>query len=183
MVKYFFITCAFFMWSFTADNYVKVNLSDDITIFIPQDFKQLDQEEINRRSHSPRVPLAFFSDPYNEVDFSVNMSYSIWAEKDVELLRSFYRSTLLSLYDDVDFIKDEIVEVNGRQYAEFEFVSTIRDDESSIIKKGDIKNYTLIRYTILKNNNTVLLNFTCPARKQTDWQEEARKIMDKAIIK
>ncbi len=175
------LVCALF-FGFVGDDYVKVKLTDDITIFVPSDFHSLEQEEINRRLHSPRKPLAFYTDTHNEIDFSVNMSYSLWAEKDVEILRSFYRSTLLSLYDEVNFIKDEVVEVNGRKYAEFEFISTVRDDESAIIQKGDIKSYTLIRYTILKNNNTVLLNFTCPARRQQEWDNIAREIMDRAVI-
>ena len=113
----------------------------------------------------------------------LNMSYSLWAEKDIEILRSFYRSTLLSLYDEVRFIKDEVVTVNGRQYAEFEFDSMVKDDEESIIPKPPVKKYTLIRYTILKNNNTVLVNFTCPLERKETWQNTAREIMDKVIIK
>ena len=183
MRKLFFLLSTLFLLGFTSDSYVKVKLTDDITIFIPAEFKQVNQEEINRRIHSPRVPLAFYTDLYNEVDYSVNMSYSLWAEKDVEILRSFYRSTLFSLYDEINFIKDELVEVNGRTYAEFEFISTVSDDEASIIQKGDIKKYTLIRYTILKNNNTVLLNFTCPVRRQYDWDKIAREMMDKVIIR
>ncbi len=183
MRSFIFILFGFITLSFTPDKFVKVEVTEGITVFLPADFIQPPQEEINKRMQSPRIPLIFYTDPNNEVDFSVNMSYSLWAQKDIEILRSFYRSTILSLYDEVNFIKDEIVEVDGRQYAEFEFESKVEDDEESIIQKGPVRKYTLIRYTILKNNNTVLLNFTCPLYAEKKWNDTAREIMDKAVIK
>jgi len=183
MNKFIFSLIAITLFNFTGDNFVKIKVADNITIFLPADFTAVEQEEINKRIHSPRIPLAYYTDPYSEVDFSVNMSYSLWAEKDIEILRSFYRSTLLSLYDEVNFLKDEVVTVNDRQYAEFEFESVVKDDEDAIIPKDPIKKYTLIRYTILKNNNTVLLNFTCPLHREDAWRQTAHEIMDKVIIK
>lgn len=179
----FFVACLLLVFVLKADDFVKIKVNDFITVALPSGFVPLPQEEINKRMLSARKPLLFYTDANNEVDFSVNMSYSLWGKEDYEILRSFYRSTLMNLYDDVHFIKDEVVEIRNRNYAMFEFESVVRDDEESFVLKGNVRKYTLIIYTVLENNNTVLVNFTCPAIRRETWQQTAHEIMARVNIK
>lgn len=169
--------------AFKADNYAKIKVNENITVFLPPNFTPLSQEQINTRQLSSRKPLLFYTDHDFEVDFTVNMSYSLWAKNDLEILKNFYRSTIFNLYSEVNFTQEEIVEINGRNFAKFEFESTVRDDEESFLIKGDVRKYTLILYTILDNNNTVLISFTCPLRRKEAWQSTAHEIMSRVKVK
>jgi len=184
-MKGFLYIQAFFFLAFVmkGDNYVKVEVNEKISVELPSSFSQLTQEEINQRYNSPRKPLLFYSDPYKVVDFSVNMAYSLWGMDDIELLRSFYRSTLMSMYDEVEFITDEVRTINGHQFAVFEFVSRVVADDNAIIVRKDLLHYTFIQYTIVEGNNTALFNFTCPKNVMDKWQPTADKIMASVKIK
>lgn len=176
------IIIALSLSSYVDDKLKKVKINDTITVYVPSEFKQLTQEQINQKYQSPRKPLVFYSDPSGNVDFSANMSYSLWAKDDIELLRSFYRSTLMSMYDDVEFITDEVRTINGKDYAVFEVISKIEADQAAIIVRGDVVRYTYIQYTIIEGNNTVLFNFSCPKRLMGKWKPTAEEIMSKVEV-
>lgn len=183
MRKFIFLSaCLLFGTMLKADDFVKIKVNDFITVSLPEDFITLPQSEINRRQISARKPLLFYTDPHSEVNFTVNMSYSLWGKNDLEILKSFYRASIMNLYDEVLFIKDDIVEIGERKFARFEFESIVRDDEGAIVLQGDVEKYTLIIYTILDNNNTVLISFTCPALRKETWQQTAHEIMKRVEI-
>ncbi len=180
---FFLLPVAALLWAFKADNFVKIKVTENITVSLPSGFVSLSQEQINARQLSARKPLLFYTDQNYEVDFTVNMSYSLWAKNDLEMLKNFYRSTIFNLYSDVNFTQEDIVEINGRRFVQFEFESTVRDDEESFLIKGDVRKYTLILYTILDNNNTVLVSFTCPLKRKDTWQSTAHEIMGRVKVK
>lgn len=176
------IAIALTLSSYSDSKFKKVKVNDTITVFVPSEFRQLNQDQINQRYQSARKPLVYFTDQNGNVDFSANMSYSLWAKDDIELLRSFYRSTLMSLYDHVEFITDEVRTINGRKYAVFEIMSKVEADPNAIIARNDVVRYTYIQYTIIEGNNTVLFNFSCPKRIMDQWKPVAESMMSQVEV-
>ena len=96
-------------------------------------------------------------------------------------MKSFYKSTIMGLYDEVQFINEDIREINGRNFAVFEFLSTVVDEEGTTINPGAISKFVRIQYTIVESK-TVLFNFSCPARQKDRWAPIAKEILESVKI-
>ena len=167
--------------SFQKIKYVKTKINDDISISLPADFVMMDETELNRRFVSAKKPLAMFTDYARTVELGVNMAYSRWRPDDLDIMKSFYKSNIMGLYDEVNFLQEGIENINGRDFAVFEFVSVIRDDDDTAFRPRATAKFTRIQYTIV-NYKTVLFNFTCDARQKDQWIPIARHIMSSVKI-
>jgi hypothetical protein len=161
---------------FQSGDMQKTKVNEFITISLPASFERLSASEINQKFLSANQPIAVYGDASRTVDLSINTSFSRWREEDIALMMSFYKSTIMGLYDEVQFNKEGIEEINGRKFVVFEFVSSITADAEDIINTRSISKYTYIQYTIV-NFKTVLFHFTCPARARGLWTDTAAEIM------
>ncbi len=161
---------------------VRVKVDENITVDLPQDFARLQEAEINLKYLSSKQPLAVYSDPSRLADFSVNVAFSRWNPEDLEIMRGFYKSNIMGLYDEVQFINESVEDISGRKYVVFEFVSTVKSDEDEILNTENISKYTYIQYTIV-NRKTILFHFNCPYLAKDEWSGIAGNIMQSVRIK
>ncbi|MDN5201671.1 hypothetical protein QQ008_09870 [Fulvivirgaceae bacterium BMA10] len=181
MKTIFSILILFVTWSSYAQS-AKVKINDDITVLLPNEFRPMSDEELVTKFFSARKPIAAYTNYDRTVDFSVNETVTSWQNEDLPLMKSFYKSNIHNLYNEVQFLNEGIEEINERDFAFFEFISVVKDDESSFNKKGNILKYTYIQYT-LKDGKTVLFHFSCPERDKEDWKPVASGIMKSVKIK
>ena len=160
----------------------RVKISEDISIKVPEDFTPLAEGQMLNRHVHFRQPLAFYTDPNNVVDLAFNQNPTRWREADLDILKDFYKSNILSLYDDVDFMREEVVDIRGKKFAVFEFVSAVKGDQNSIRNSGALKKYTYIQYTIF-NGTTLVCNMTTPANVQSRWAPTAAEVMNSIAFK
>ena len=175
------IAILFLSSAFQPVKYVKTKVSDAITMSLPQDFILMSQTDLNTKYVSSKAPIAAYTDFSRTVDLGVNVAYSRWNQEDLEIMKSFYKSTIMGLYDEVQFITEEIKEVNGNDFAVFEFLSSVSDTEGTTITQGTLNKYVRIQYTIIKSK-TVLFNFSCPARQKDRWAPIAKEILESVKI-
>lgn len=161
---------------------IKVKITDALSMSMPPDFRPMTDDEIVARYFTTTRPLALFTSPDLTVDLGVNKSVTQWKESDLGIMKGFYKTNIFSLYDNVQMIDEGLREVNGRQFAFFEFVSTIKAKGSGFINKGSISKYTVIQYTIVKGN-ALVFNFTSPASQKSKWGPEVKDIMESINIK
>lgn len=161
---------------------IKVKVNDYITMQMPDDFRPMTDDEIADRYFTIKKPMALFTNYESVVDLGVNKSVTQWRERDLKIMMDFQKSNIFSIYDKVDIIKEGVKEVNGRNFAYMEFSSSVNEEKDAIIKKGAIKKYTYIQYTIL-NGHSLVFNFTCPARLKNQWQPSVEKIMNNISVK
>jgi hypothetical protein len=161
---------------------VKMKINESITMSIPQDFRPMTNDEIADRYFTTKRPMALFTDQSLTADLGVNKSITNWAEKDLEIMKSFQKSNIYSLYDNIDMLSEGIQEVNGKNFAYFEFVSSVKDEDNAFVKKGDINKYTYIQYAII-NGQSLVFNFTCSSRNKDSWREKVAQIMKSIELK
>jgi hypothetical protein len=167
---------------FLQSGLVKMKINESITMSIPQDFRPMTNDEIADRYFTTKRPMALFTDQTLTVDLGVNKSTTNWAEKDLEIMKSFQKSNIYNLYDNIDMLSEGIQEVNGRNFAYFEFVSSVKDEENAFVKKGDINKYTYIQYAII-NGQSLVFNFTCSSRNKDLWREQVAQVMKSIELK
>ncbi|MEQ9423441.1 MAG: hypothetical protein RJQ09_03405 [Cyclobacteriaceae bacterium] len=163
-------------------NLVRVKPIDEISLKVPESFFSVPEEEMRYRNINFRRPIALYTDANGDFDLTINQNPSRWRETDIEILKDFYKSNILSLYDDVVFTKEEVAEIRGRKYAVFEFISTTAGDESSFRNKGSVRKYTYIQYTVY-NGTTLIFNFTSSARAKNQWSSVVPEIMESVALK
>lgn len=161
---------------------VKTKVGDNVFVYIPKSFVAMSEDDKAAKFLTNRDGMAFFTSEDRLADFTVNKSFSRWRPDDIEMMRSFYRSNILSLFDDVNFIREEILEIEGNQFAVFEFTSLVKSEEDNLMGKPDLKKYVYIQYTI-KDYQTYLFNFTCPLPIREKWEPIAHEIMQKTMVK
>ncbi len=162
--------------SFQHIKYVKTKVNDHITISLPESFFPMSEADLTTKFASNKPPVAAYTDYSRTVDFGVNIAFSRWNPEDMEIMRSFYKSNIMGLYDEVHFIHEGVETINGRDFAVFEFTSKVIDEEGTSINQRAVSKYVRIQYAIVRSK-TVLFNFTCPARQQQQWAPVAKEIM------
>ncbi|MFW5700530.1 MAG: hypothetical protein ACOCWM_02475 [Cyclobacteriaceae bacterium] len=160
----------------------RTKISDDISLQLPVSFTPLTEQEINEKMISSRKPLALYGDQARVVDFGVNVSMTSWSNEDLTLMKQFFKSSIMNLYDTVNMITEEMQEINGEHFAVFEFISSVTGDDNSVVNTSNISKYTYLQYALI-NGKTILFNFSCPARLQDKWAFVAEQIMQSVKIK
>ena len=164
------------------DKLVKVEVSENITVNLPQSFQPMTEDQMLRKFESARPPVAAYTSADQRADFSVSTSATRWQSSDLPILKDFYRSSLLELYDEVDFLDEGLREVDGVQVAFFELTSLVKEDENAVVPKPPVQMYTFIQYTI-HNEKTLIFTFSSPLRQQSQWQPIAQEIMSSVKLK
>lgn len=156
---------------------VKHQVEGGISIKIPQDFLQMNESDMWQRVSSYRKSLALFTDLNRLVELGINRSFSVWQEGDYDLMSEVYKSSILELYDEVEFMKEEVITLKNRQFLVFEFISTIYADETDLTLRAPISKYTYLQYTV-KEGQTYVFNFSTPSRMKEEWEDTAASIMN-----
>ncbi|MFN8416733.1 MAG: hypothetical protein U0U66_10415 [Cytophagaceae bacterium] len=125
MKKYLLILCSALLFSATTPvKYVTVKMVDGVWSSMPKDFVVMSDDDVAKKYPSTKKPVAMYTNLDRTVDYGLNISKSKWGGADLKLLKDIYKSTILQSYDTVTFIKEDIVEVNGRPYIRYEFDAT-----------------------------------------------------------
>ena len=175
---FYFSTFLVFLTAFTgaAPKLKSTKISDTVTVSIPSDFTIMPDDAIAAKYPAPRKPLGAFTSPNGQVDFIVSERLSTFKKEDLGMLKAFYRSAITNKYSKVDFIKEEVRQVNKQDFISFEFTSSVVDEERRTNKLAPIRKYTIIQYTIVKDK-LLIFTFNAPIDLQQLWQPTARKMM------
>jgi hypothetical protein len=179
MLVYLSIYLAFF--NISSEKLKKVNVTENIIMQMPENFRLMTDDEIVDKYFTTTKPIALYTDPTVSVDLGVNISSTKWNAKDLEIMMSFQKSNIYSLYDEINIISEGVKDINGRNTGYIEFESVINSDPNSFSQKGGISKYTYIQYIII-GKTSLVFNFTSPIQMKSNWKEVAGLIMDSVEI-
>ena len=161
---------------------VKTKVNDQITVSIPKDWRPMDNLDFTERYPSVRAPLAAYTDEERIVDFAVNFSATQWPDADLEMVKSFFKSSLLNMFDRVDMISESIREVNGKKIIFFEFDSRVNGNRQQEGFTDPVSKYTYIGY-VVQPGRTLVFSFNCPKRMKEQWKDTAKAMMNAIKVK
>ena len=154
----------------------KTQVSDRITIMVPAGFIPMGPQDIRNKFISYREPLAGYTTEDRSTDLIINVSKTPWSNQDMDLLKDFYENNIRNLFDEVNFTTNELIKINGRDYAAFEFTSVVKGDPNSLRNKAPVQDYRYVLYTV-DQFEVYIFTFYCPARFKDRWQTTATEIM------
>lgn len=171
-----------FIFSAAGVKLVKTKITNEITVGVPKEMHAMTPEDITQRFPSVRAPLGAFTTENRLVDFSVNVSATQWPDGNLDMSKQFFRAGIVNLYDKVDIIKEEILELHGKKFIHFEFESRTNGDRRELGSADPIVKYTQISYH-LQPGRTLVFAFNCPRDMRSQWQETATEVMKSIRIK
>ena len=158
-----------------------VKLASGLAVGVPTGFSPLPDDGIAVKYPSPRRPLAVYTNPSGRVDYSVAVRPTTFESFDYGVLLKIYKSSIQRLYTKVDFLKEDIRTVNGRDFMYFEFVSTVSDTRRSN-QLAPIKKYQAVQYAI-QGQQLYVFTFVAPAEEQVQWQPISQAVMNAIVLK
>ncbi|WP_242927943.1 hypothetical protein [Pontibacter vulgaris] len=167
--------------AFASTKLKKVDITKEISVMLPRDFSPLPDEGIARKYPATTKPLAVYSSPSGQIDFSVTQKQTRFQATDLPMLREFYKANLVERFTKVDFIRQEVKQVKGQDFIVFEFVSTLADERGAS-NLAPVQKYSIIEYTI-KGNQLLIFTLHVPFAMKNDWQAPAREIMESVKLK
>ena len=182
MRQAFFIILLTLLCSFQDTKYYRTKIDKHVSLLIPSEFVPVPPDELATKFISYRAPLAAYTNMTTEIEFGINTSVSRWRDTDIELMHLFYKSNIANLYDEVQFLRDEIQVVNNRQFVVFEFISKVNPEDRSVLDEEPLVKYTYIQYAILKGK-VFIFDFTSPSDQQQIWHPVVQRIMESVKIK
>lgn len=159
----------------------KVKINDAISVSLPEDFVPMTFEDMTNKSITSQPPTAMYTNSERLVDFGVNITKNKWPDDNLELMKSFYKSSIRSAFSEVAFSKEIVEEINERKFIVFEFVSTVNPEPEAFNQKALIT-YTYLMYAVV-DSNIIVFNFSCPAQMKSGWSLTAFEIMQTVKIK
>ena len=146
----------------------KTKIDKSISMKLPAEFIPMSEDDMWQRASSYRKPIALYTDNNRSSELSINHAFSRWEEGDIVMLQSMYKASIRQLFDKIQFIKEEIQNINGRDFAVFEFVSSIKGDPSLLGQQDSVVKYYYIQYTI-EQGGTLVFNFSCQNWVREEW--------------
>lgn len=168
--------------AFDTAKLVKTKLADGITVMLPRNFRPMAEMDFIDRYPSVRQPIAAYTNEERIVDFSLNVSATQWPDKNTELARKFFKSSIQNMFDQVEWINEGIETINGKQFIFFEFESRLLGNPRADGSQPSIARYTYIQY-YLQSKRALVFSFNCPLMIKDNWQETAGIIMKSVKIK
>lgn len=160
----------------------KIKINKEITVSLPDELVPMSEGQRIQKYVSNREPIAMYTSIDGFTDFGININSSNWTTGDYDVLRKFYRSGILNLYDDVDFYQDTVQYFDERQFITFEFRGSLYGKEDSFRKNQSVNKYVYIAYTI-QEDRVLLFNLSTPYAYRNQWRQTAQSIMESIKIK
>ena len=141
-------------------------ITEGVKASLPADFLSMSDDDLAVKYPSTKKPLAMFTNLDRIADFGLNVNKSSWPGNDLKILQGVYKSTIMDMYNKVEFLQEGIKTINKKEFIIFEFISVFEGQ----------RNYTFLQYAVVKNQ-VYLFNFSTAAHLKDKWQPIAQKIM------
>lgn len=167
--------------SFSQMKMMKTKIADEIIMEIPESFIPMALSEQRLKYVTSKAPLAMFTNNNRSVDIGVNFASTPW-QGELVILGEFYLANTRALYDSVNFLTNEIQEINGREFIVHEFEGYVFGKKDSFKGQRTLSKYIQILYT-LYGNKVILFSFSSPLIEKDIWQPVAYELKNSIKIK
>jgi len=155
-------------------NLTRVKFGEIVSAKVPENFVKLNDDQMADKIIASRKPLGMYSSLNGSADFSVSVGNSArnpWEDKDLELMASFQKSNIRSLFTSVEFIQEKVIKINSVSFAQFEFISEVKEKG-----KPPLRKYNNVLYTI-KKRNVLVFSFICSEMERPIYEGIADEMM------
>jgi hypothetical protein len=161
--------------------WTKTKVNENITVRLPPDFYEMTPQDLAQRFPSVRQPIGAWTNDQRLVDISIKVSATQWQYSDTPMAKDFFKASVINLYDKVEFMKEQVEEINGKNFIVLEFDSRIEGEES-LENRQAIRMYNYVMY-LIQGGQTYVFSFQAPTRYKENWQQTADTFMHSVKVK
>ena len=147
-------------------------LNGKIEILLPKEFEVMSEDMMKLKYPSERRPTLVYTDKTGGINVAFNHSANKASQRQIDAFKDNLFSTFKNLYPSAEWKGTGVKEINGRKVGYLELVTPAIDT----------KIYNLIFFTDL-DGKLLLCTFNCVDKKQKDWIEPAKQIMNSLTVK
>ncbi|NMM49580.1 hypothetical protein [Marinigracilibium pacificum] len=160
----------------------KATVSSNFEVKIPEGFTKMTDEELYSKYRSANPAEFSYISPDKQSEFIINKAETPWPEEDLELLFGFYKATIYDLFDEINILREEIIEIDGKRVAVLEMETVIYPAENSMIPRPTVRKYNYIQY-LIHDGKVWIMSFTSPLGAKQDWKEIIEISMESIRLK
>lgn len=149
----------------------RVALNGRVTLLAPGNFTPLPENLLKSKYPSEWRPSEVLSNESGSVNLAFNHA-SGEIPDDVDVLREGLSEPFHKIYAEAEWLRDEVVEVNGRKFVQFEMITRSLD--------GDIHN---ILYMTPLDGRLLLISFNTTMDEAPRWLEIGRRMLQSIKIR
>lgn len=175
--------------SFAQDQMQKKDLGK-ISLSVPADFYEMTEKDIVEQFGMTAIPKAIFTNAAQDVFISVNVkedtinsqglvkykNFNTEYERDLQIEKSFRKSSLRQDFSDLTFISDTAFVVGKANVMHFEFDGKLIGEDQKGEEEVTSLSYYYIMYAFVKKR-TYIVNFSCPVGMKLEWAKKAKDII------
>lgn len=170
-----FVSFLFFSFQLVEKiSFTKVKFGEIVTVKVPENFVKLTDDQMADKIIASRKPLGMYSSLNGAADFSVSVGNSArnpWEDKDLAMMASFQKANIQALFTSVEFIQEKTIKINSQSFAQFEFISEVKEKG-----KPPIRKYNNVLYTI-KKRNVLVFSFICSEKERPLYEGMSDEMM------
>lgn len=149
----------------------KQKLTEYLGMEVSTELRAMSQQELSAKLLGARIPDIAMTDEQSAVEFTVTASATFWKDGDEALMKDFYDASIPSLFQEINFIQKDLVNINGTEFVAYEFVGKPATEDN----RPSEERYTYLLYKIHKNG-LVAISFSCPPYLKSKWQPIAQQM-------
>ena len=142
-------------------------LGGKVEILLPKEFEVMSEDMMKLKYPSERRPTLVYTDKTGGVNVAFNHTENKASQQQIDVFKESFVSTFKNLYPSAEWKGTGVTEINGRKVGYLELVTPAIDT----------KIYNLMFFTDL-DGRLLLCTFNCVAKKEKDWLEPAKQIMN-----
>jgi len=147
-------------------------LNDKVEILLPKEFEIMSEDMMKLKYPSERRPTLVYTDKTGGINVAFNHTASNATQQQIDAYKDNFVSMFKNLYPTAEWRGTGTNEINGRKVGYIELTTPAIDT----------KIYNLMFFTDL-DGRLLLCTFNCVDKKQKDWIDTAKQIMNSLTIK
>ncbi|QCK16911.1 hypothetical protein [Mangrovivirga cuniculi] len=160
----------------------KATVSESFQIKIPEGFTKMTDDELYAKYRSADPAAFAYISADKQSEFIINKSETPWPEEDIELLYGFYKATIYDLFDEINILKEEIIDLEGKKVAVLEMETVVYPPKNSMIPRPTIRKYNYIQY-LIHDGKLWIMSFSSPQGAKQNWKEIIEISMESIKLK
>lgn len=169
----FFLSLFFVVQSCKGEDFeAKAVLSGKVQVLLPNSFYPMSSEMLATKYPAGNRPTLVYTNDAGSINFAFNHTADQLTEESLPEFLSAFVQQFNSIFPQIQWYKEEITSVNGKDFIIMEFITPA----------VDTRIYNLMYVTELEGR-MLMCSFNCMESQKAEWESKAKQSLNSVEIK
>lgn len=147
-------------------------INGSVKILLPASFNQMSADMLAAKYPSSQRPTLVYTNEGGSINFAFNHTVNEVKEKQLPEILPIFTQQFSNLYPQIQWLKKELVTVNGKSFIVMEFITPA----------ADTRIYNLMYISEL-DGKMLMCSFNCMENQKAEWEPIAKQCLNSVKIK